>query len=203
MIRLFPASLKVLRANCSHVKSTFHCSSVFNKGLESLVDDVDCIMPETDVLVTEELLYTPPEHVKEIARKVLKLNLIESQQFLHLLFSESGLNFTEELEGHAGTDRNGGGNSMTQTSNSKDVAGSEATVESEKTAFKVYLKSIDPKSKLKIIKEVRATVNDLSLKDAKALVESAPCGIGNEMDKESAEKFAASLKELGAEVELK
>ena len=63
------------------------------------------------------------------------------------------------------------------------------------------LQAFDAKSKLKIIKEVRA-FSDLSLKEAKELVESAPSVMKSGMSKEDAEKLAKTLTDLGATVEV-
>ena len=81
--------------------------------------------------------------------------------------------------------------------------GAEAVAEKkeEKTAFDVMLKSIDPKAKIKVIKEVRA-ITGLGLKEAKELVEKAPCVVKDGIKKEEAEQIMEKLKAVGAEVEL-
>ena len=71
----------------------------------------------------------------------------------------------------------------------------------EKDTFDVKLAAFDAKSKLKIIKEVRA-VTDLSLKEAKELVESAPAVLKDGLTKEDADKLAKTLGDLGATVEV-
>ena len=64
----------------------------------------------------------------------------------------------------------GGGGGGAQAAGGAAEAAEEVK---EKDAFDVKLQAFDAKSKLKIIKEVRA-FSDLSLKEAKELVESAP-----------------------------
>lgn len=59
----------------------------------------------------------------------------------------------------------------------------------------------DPAKKITLIKEVRALLN-LGLKEAKDMVEGAPVWIKKEVKKEDADKIAAKLKELGAEIKL-
>ena len=81
-----------------------------------------------------------------------------------------------------------------------DAAEEAAPVE-EKTHFDVKLASFDAKAKIKIIKEVRG-MTDLGLKEAKALVESAPVVIKENLSKAEAEELVAKLTELGAELEL-
>jgi large subunit ribosomal protein L7/L12 len=68
--------------------------------------------------------------------------------------------------------------------------------------FDIKLKAFDAKNKIKVIKEVRGVTN-LGLKEAKDLVESAPCLIMQKVKKEDAAKILEKLKaETGAELEL-
>ena len=70
-----------------------------------------------------------------------------------------------------------------------------------KTSFDVKLKAFDPKSKIKLIKEVRASTG-LGLKEAKDLVESAPAVMKKGLTKDEAEDLKKKLEEIGGEVEL-
>jgi large subunit ribosomal protein L7/L12 len=56
--------------------------------------------------------------------------------------------------------------------------------------------------KIQVIKAVRAATG-LGLKEAKALVDSAPKPVKEGLDREEAEKLKAELEEAGGEVELK
>lgn len=71
----------------------------------------------------------------------------------------------------------------------------------EKTEFDIKLTVVGASAKIKVIKEVRA-ITGLGLKEAKELVEKAPCTVKDKLSKEDAEKFKALLIEAGAEVEL-
>lgn len=71
----------------------------------------------------------------------------------------------------------------------------------EQTEFDVILKSPGGE-KIKVIKVVREATG-LGLKEAKELVDAAPKAIKEGLSKEEADKLAATLKEAGAEVELK
>ena len=71
----------------------------------------------------------------------------------------------------------------------------------EKTEFTVVLKSFGAK-KIDVIKAVRA-VTGLGLKEAKTLVESAPCNVKENIAKADAEALQKALVDAGAEVELK
>ena len=80
-------------------------------------------------------------------------------------------------------------------------AAGAAAAEEEKTEFDVVLKSAGA-NKIAVIKVVRA-VTGLGLKEAKELVDGAPKNLKEGISKDDAEKFAAELKEAGAEVEIK
>jgi large subunit ribosomal protein L7/L12 len=72
----------------------------------------------------------------------------------------------------------------------------------EKDEFDVILAAAGDK-KIQVIKEVRALVAGLGLKEAKDLVDSAPKPVLEKVSKEDAEKAKAQLEEAGATVELK
>ena len=80
------------------------------------------------------------------------------------------------------------------------AAGGDATAE-EKDEFTVVLSSIGDK-KINVIKEVRA-ITGLGLKEAKELVESAPKGVKEGVNKEEAAKIKEQLEGAGATVEVK
>ena len=78
-------------------------------------------------------------------------------------------------------------------------AGGEAA--EEKTEFDVILAAAGG-NKVAAIKAVRGATG-LGLKEAKALVESAPAPIKEAVSKEEAEALKKDLEEAGAEVEIK
>jgi len=84
------------------------------------------------------------------------------------------------------------------------AAGPAASAEpaEEKTEFDVVLKSFGDK-KINVIKAIRAQIQGLGLKEAKAMVEEAPTTVKEAIPKEEAEKLVAALKEAGADAELK
>ena len=67
--------------------------------------------------------------------------------------------------------------------------------------FDVILKG-PGQEKIKVIKVVRE-ITGLGLKDAKAVVDSAPKAVKEGVSKEEAEQVKTKLEEAGAEVELK
>jgi large subunit ribosomal protein L7/L12 len=71
----------------------------------------------------------------------------------------------------------------------------------EKTEFDVILKAAGA-SKLAVVKLVKE-LTSLGLKEAKALVDSAPAPLKEAISKDEAEALKSQLEEAGAEVEVK
>jgi len=81
------------------------------------------------------------------------------------------------------------------------VAGGEEAPVEEKTEFDVVLASFG-ENKIAVIKAIRV-VTSLGLKEAKALVESAPVSVKEGASEKEAEDIKKQLEEAGASVELK
>ena len=79
--------------------------------------------------------------------------------------------------------------------------GAPAEVVEEKDEFNVVLEAIGEK-KIQVIKVVREVVSGLGLKEAKALVESAPKPLLEGVPKDQADAAKAKLEEAGAKVSL-
>lgn len=71
----------------------------------------------------------------------------------------------------------------------------------EKTTFDVFMASFGD-NKIQVIKEIR-TILPLGLKEAKELVESAPCELKKGASKEEAEEIKKKLELSGAKIEIK
>ena len=71
----------------------------------------------------------------------------------------------------------------------------------EKTSFDVVLKSAGA-AKLQVVKAAKEALG-LGLKEAKDLVDGAPCNVKEGVDKATAEAVKAALEAAGAEVEIK
>jgi large subunit ribosomal protein L7/L12 len=80
-------------------------------------------------------------------------------------------------------------------------AGGEEGGEEESTTVDVVLTAPGDK-KIQVIKAVRAATG-LGLKEAKALVDSAPKPVKEGLEREEADKLKSDLEEAGGEVELK
>lgn len=81
------------------------------------------------------------------------------------------------------------------------VAGAAAPAAEEKTEFTVELTEVGA-NKIAVIKAVRE-ITGLGLGEAKALVESAPKAVKENVPTEEAKEIEAKLKEAGATVKLK
>ncbi|MBO7523461.1 MAG: 50S ribosomal protein L7/L12 [Bacteroidales bacterium] len=81
------------------------------------------------------------------------------------------------------------------------VAGGDAQAAEEKTSFDVILTSAGGQ-KLQVVKLVK-DITGLGLKEAKALVDSAPAPVKEGVSKDEAETIKNQLVEVGAEVEVK
>jgi len=81
------------------------------------------------------------------------------------------------------------------------AAPAAAAAAEEKTDFDVILANAGA-NKLQVIKVVREFTT-LGLKEAKALVDTAPKAVKEAVSKEEAQKIKAKLEEVGAKVELK
>jgi len=125
-----------------------------------------------------------PPHLHELADEIVGMSMLEVKELVDRVADHFGI---EE-----GEDDIVGGDG---------AAGAEAEVVVEKTAFDLKLTGFDAKSKIKVIKEVRA-ITGLGLKEAKALVEGAPKTVSADIKMEEAEKLKAKLEAVGATVEI-
>ncbi len=81
------------------------------------------------------------------------------------------------------------------------VAAPAAEAEEEQTAFDVVLTAIGSQ-KIQVIKEVRA-ITSLGLKEAKALVDSAPKAVKEGVSKDEADEIKEKIEKAGGSVEIK
>ena len=82
------------------------------------------------------------------------------------------------------------------------AGGAAAAATEEKTEFTVMLTDAGA-NKINVIKELRAVVPGLGLKEAKDLVEAAPKAVKENVNKEEAGKIKIALEKAGAKIEIK
>ncbi|MBN1515729.1 50S ribosomal protein L7/L12 [Candidatus Sumerlaeota bacterium] len=125
----------------------------------------------------------------EVLDAVSEWNLVQVKEFVDA--------FCEKFDVEASAPAGG----MMMAAMPGAAAAAPAEAAAEQTEFTVHMKSFGPE-KIKVIKEIRA-ITGQGLKEAKDLVESAPCDVMKDVPKEEAEKVAKQLKDAGAEVEVK
>ena len=122
--------------------------------------------------------------VKKIADQLVELTVKEVNELLAVLKEDHGIEPAAAAVAVAGP-----------------AAGGDGAGAAEKSDFDVVL--IAPGgAKLQIVKLVKE-LTGLGLKEAKAVVDSAPAPIKEGVSKEEAESLKTQLEEAGAEVELK
>ena len=122
--------------------------------------------------------------VKKIADQLVELTVKEVNELLAVLKEEHGIEPAAAAVAVAGP-----------------AAGGDAGAVAEKTEFDVILKAPGG-AKLQIVKLVKE-LTGLGLKEAKAVVDSAPAPVKEGVSKDEAESLKTQLEEAGAEVELK
>jgi large subunit ribosomal protein L7/L12 len=123
--------------------------------------------------------------VKKIADQLVELTVKEVNELLTVLKEEHGIEPAAAAVAVAGP-----------VSGGAEGGGAE-----EKTEFDVILKAPGG-AKLQIVKLVKE-LTGLGLKEAKAVVDSAPAPVKEGVSKDEAESLKTQLEEAGAEVELK
>jgi len=122
--------------------------------------------------------------VKAIADQLVELTVKEVTELLGILKDEHGIEPAAAAVAVAGPAAGGGDGAA-----------------EEKSEFDVVLTSPGG-AKLQIVKLVK-DLTGLGLKEAKAVVDSAPAPVKEGVSKEEAESIKTQLEEAGAEVELK
>ena len=121
---------------------------------------------------------------EEIVDALKEMTLIEASELVTLIEDTFGVSAAAPVAVAAGP-----------------AAGGEAAAAEEKTDFDVMLEGFGD-NKIAVIKAVRE-LTSLGLKEAKALVESAPAAVLEGANKDDAEAAKTKLEEAGAAVTLK
>lgn len=123
--------------------------------------------------------------LKSFAEQLVNLTVKEVNELADILKEEYGIEPAAAAVAVAGPAAGGG-----------EEGGAE-----EQTEFDVIIKAAG-QSKLAVVKLVKE-LTSLGLKEAKALVDSAPKAIKEGVSKDEAEALKSQLEEAGAEVEVK
>ena len=122
--------------------------------------------------------------IKAIADQLVDLTVKEVNELLNILKDEHGIEPAAAAVAVAGP-----------------ADGADGAAAAEKTEFDVILKAPGG-AKLQIVKLVKE-LTGLGLKEAKAVVDSAPAPVREGVSKDEAESLKTQLEEAGAEVEVK
>ncbi|OFY59733.1 MAG: 50S ribosomal protein L7/L12 [Bacteroidetes bacterium RBG_19FT_COMBO_42_10] len=122
--------------------------------------------------------------LKKFAEELVSLSVKEVNELAKILKEEHGIEPAAAAVAVAGP-----------------AAGGAAPAAEEKTTFNVILKNAGGQ-KLQIVKLVK-DITGLGLKEAKAVVDSAPAPVKEGVSKDEAEAIKNQLVDAGAEVELK
>merc|ERR1712066_714853 len=76
----------------------------------------------------------------------------------------------------------------------KEEEEEEAAPAVVQTEFTVKLKKFDPKSKIKIIKQLKTSLPGINLVEAKKMAEGAPCDIKKDIPKDEADELKSVLR---------
>mmetsp|Transcript_13782 Transcript_13782/g.17987 ORF Transcript_13782/g.17987 Transcript_13782/m.17987 type:complete len:219 (+) Transcript_13782:149-805(+) len=190
------------RTNIGCLCSSFHTSLPVGGALE----DISLAKSKEQPPLKWSTHKLKPEQVEKVDRifhKILWLDMVETHMLSELLNERWDLKLTpkqnnaiikmlenewSEAEGQGGSKSKGVGD------------GDEEAPEAPKL-FELKLAGFDPKSKIKVIKEVRS-IAGLGLKEAKEVVESMPKIFLKDLKPEAAEELKAKLEAAGAQVEL-
>ena len=123
------------------------------------------------------------EKIAAMIEEVKALSVVELAELVHALEDEFGVSAAAAVAA------------------APAAGGAAAPAEEEKTEFDLVLKNVGA-NKIAVIKVVRE-ITGLGLKEAKALVDSAPATVKEAMPKADAEAAGEKFKEAGAETELK
>ena len=129
---------------------------------------------------------TPSGKYKELIKKIENLSVLELSELVKDLEMRFGVSASV----------------MAVAPTSGAVGAPTESVGEEKSSYDVVLAASGDK-KIQVIKAVREIKQDLGLKEAKDLVESAPKDLLKGVKKEEAEEAKKKLEEAGATVELK
>jgi large subunit ribosomal protein L7/L12 len=138
-----------------------------------------------EAVVKEEKKETPKsKNVAQILESVKKMTVLELAELVKSLEDEFGVTAAAPV-----------------IAATPGAVASAAPAEEEKTEFNVMLSAIGTQ-KIQVIKVVRA-ITGLGLKEAKDLVESAPCAVKEGVNKDEAEDIKRQLEEVSATVDIK
>jgi large subunit ribosomal protein L7/L12 len=174
------------------------------EGSEAVKEEKPAAVDDDTVVVdlsTGENVTPPSSKILKLADEIVKLNMLEINDLGKILQEKMGIS-DQQLYGMGGggmVTGGGGGGGGNVAAAAGDAGGGDAPAAeaAAQTEFSLKLDAFDASSKIKVIKEVRAAT-ELGLKEAKELVEGAPCVLKKGLSKADAEAMMAKIVAAGA-----
>jgi large subunit ribosomal protein L7/L12 len=174
------------------------------EGSEAVKEEKPAAVDDDTVVVdlsTGENVTPPSSKILKLADEIVKLNMLEINDLGKILQEKMGIS-DQQLYGMGGGSMvmgGGGGGGGNAAAAAGDAGGGAAPAAeaAAQTEFSLKLDAFDASSKIKVIKEVRAAT-ELGLKEAKELVEGAPCVLKKGLSKADAEAMMAKIVAAGA-----
>eukprot|EP01012_Entosiphon_sulcatum_P064042 TRINITY_DN9261_c0_g1_i1.p1 TRINITY_DN9261_c0_g1~~TRINITY_DN9261_c0_g1_i1.p1 ORF type:complete len:183 (+),score=49.58 TRINITY_DN9261_c0_g1_i1:25-573(+) len=141
----------------------------------------------------------PSEKVVQLADQILALNLMEGKELSDLLKERLGIPKDAVMGfGAAPVAAAPAAAPVAPVAEKKE----EAPAAKAKSSYDVKLEACPADKKIALIKSFRTLVTNMPLKEAKDLIESAPCVLGKGLSKDVAEQWKKTLEEAGAKIAL-
>jgi len=174
------------------------------EGSEAVKEEKPAAVDDDTVVVdlsTGENVTPPSSKILKLADEIVKLNMLEINDLGKILQEKMGIS-DQQLYGMGSGSMvmgGGGGGGGNVAAAAGDAGGGDAPAAeaAAQTEFSLKLDAFDASSKIKVIKEVRAAT-ELGLKEAKELVEGAPCVLKKGLSKADAEAMMAKIVAAGA-----
>lgn len=185
--------------SCPSSSSCSRCSLLLRRTTTTHAARGRCISTSTRCLAEEEEAASEPAPAKDydpklvgIVDEIAKLTLLEVADLTELMKDKLNIIDAPMMGMPMGGMPVGGA----------AAAPAEDEPKEEQTEFNVKLEKFDAKSKVKIIKEIKGTMDGMNLVQAKKFVEGAPGVIKEAVSKAEAEELKKKFEELGATIVL-
>ena len=176
---------------------------VMEEVKNEVAEDVAEEVKEEEVTEKEVKKVAVPVETVSVAEETVVIDLgKDSQKILDLISNLSVLELSKLIKAFETKFGVSAQATVATAAVSGSVASEDAEPVEEKTSFDVILTAMGD-NKLAVIKAVREINQNLGLKEAKDLVESAPKPVLEGAKKEAADEAKAKLETAGAKVDLK
>lgn len=139
------------------------------------------------------------KNIKDIAKKLVNLNIKEINELSKILNKKYGINYTNVNNNNITNDNIT--NKKEINTEDKDINNNKDNIINKLSLFDIYLKSVGT-VKLPVIKLIN-TITGLSLTDSKKLIDNIPSLIKKSVKLDEAKKIQEDFKKIEADIEFK